>query len=754
VRALLAVALAVALSYLFWRPLWHGGGLVGGDLYSYFLPQKAFYADELHSGRIPLWNPLVGHGYPLVAESQTGVFYPLNLLLYSWLDVNTAYNVQQLAHYVLAFLATWLYARRLGLHAAAAALTALVFVYGWFAPRICLEWAILGGVYLPLLAWCAESFLITRRRHYLALLAIALAMHLLAGHFNLAFIEVLAVATYCGLRVWLANGSAPLSCARREFSTSSSIAGEGPGVRDTAGQPTATFSPALSPDSLPAVSSAVRGGEGDGAQWTSGSEPGMNRAYCLISIVISLLLGFGLAAIQLAPTWELKERSQRAEVGGRHDPGYGHIPPWYLVQVVTPWMWYAPDVDADLALQTPRRLTYPAATNKVEAHLYFGLLPLFMALGGLVLRWRTRMGIPQPFVIWLTLGLVAMVYATGWLLPVTRHLPGFSFFMGPGRYGIITTLAVALLAGLTLDDWLRSVRSKSVRALIIVAVLGVTLYDLWTVRIGWNHTAEGAPNWYADLVSDPPIDHRHESEVRRVLAGYDGVPRMFAPFQNLPTLTGFAMTPVYLGLGPAAYFDPSLTFPKPAHKHPTAEETAAQVVWLQRAGVTHILAESPLDLTRWPATLVWEGFDPLLHRAWARHEPLYLYELHGSRGRVSLQNENVGTIRVKEYKPSRVVVDVETSNPAAVVLTDLDWPGWTLTINGAAAAGERVDGMYRGAHVKTGQSQLVWTYAPASLKVGAAISAATLVLMGLFAVWSLRRSAVSGEATRPSGTAR
>ena len=38
-------------------------------------------------------------------------------------------------------------------------------------------------------------------------------------------------------------------------------------------------------------------------------------------------------------------------------------------------------------------------------------------------------------------------FAGGWLLPIGRHLPGFSFFRGPGRYGIVATLTIALLAG-------------------------------------------------------------------------------------------------------------------------------------------------------------------------------------------------------------------------------------------------------------------------------------------------------------------
>src|SRR5579859_2089323 len=102
---------AIALAAFFWWPLVSGGGFVGGDVYSYYLPQKVVYADCLRHAELPLWNARAGHGYPIVGESQTGAFYPFNALLYRLLSVNSAYNWNHLLHYVLAFVFTWLYAR-------------------------------------------------------------------------------------------------------------------------------------------------------------------------------------------------------------------------------------------------------------------------------------------------------------------------------------------------------------------------------------------------------------------------------------------------------------------------------------------------------------------------------------------------------------------------------------------------------------------------------------------------------------------
>ena len=122
---LAAAAIALGLSLIFWWPLYTGGGLLGGDIYTYFFPQKAYLAEHLVEGELPLWNNRVGHGYPVAGESQTGLFYPFHLL-YAVLGLNVAYNTVQLVHYVLAFLFTWRYARQLGLGDVAGLLVGLV----------------------------------------------------------------------------------------------------------------------------------------------------------------------------------------------------------------------------------------------------------------------------------------------------------------------------------------------------------------------------------------------------------------------------------------------------------------------------------------------------------------------------------------------------------------------------------------------------------------------------------------------------
>src|ERR1035437_2535636 len=50
------------------------------DLASHFIYWRAFTADQLRHGHLPLWNPYVFCGMPFLGWAQSGVLYPLNLL--------------------------------------------------------------------------------------------------------------------------------------------------------------------------------------------------------------------------------------------------------------------------------------------------------------------------------------------------------------------------------------------------------------------------------------------------------------------------------------------------------------------------------------------------------------------------------------------------------------------------------------------------------------------------------------------------
>lgn len=674
--AAVAALTAVVLTVVFWLPLYRGGGFVGGDIYSYYLPQKDVFVESARAGELPLWHHRTGYGYPLIAESQTGVFYPFTWLCYLPLELNAAYNANHILHYVLAFWFTWLYARRLGLSTLPGLLAALVYVYGWFPARCSLEWAIIGGTWLPAALWTVESWLTSRQPRWLFATAILLTLQLTAGHFSIAFITLLTVSVYGLLRIWFRNPQ---------------------------------------------------------------SADGPSRTRASLWLVAPVAGAFCLAAVQIAPTWELKANSQRADVTEEHNPEYGHLPPMYLTQLVASWWyWYAPDVDTDRAIQGMTFLASNARTNKVEAHLYFGLIPLLLIVVSLFRGHWFRGHIEA---VWAIIGCLFLVYTPGWLVPLTQHLPGFSFFEGPARYGVTTTLAAAILAASGLERLTASRRTAGPIVCLIVLVLTAAEFRVVARQVA-----------VATMVDTPPISLRDQSVVRTALASRSDV-RLFAPGPNLPNLCGVAAMPVYLGLSPAVYFNPNLMLP-PADQFPSA----AQLDWMATAGITHVLNLERVESDR--LKLISDAPDPFLNAAWGRPRrlPVYLYELSGGRPRAFA---DTGAVRIAKLSSAEVVLDAELTSPGAVVLTDLMFPGWTMSAD-AVGTGiaplrqsepSRPAEMFRSVRLPAGQHRITWRYQPRGLYFGAAVSGVSWCLFIGLCVFARRRSR-RDPATDPRQTAR
>ena len=73
----------LALSLMALLVLCFGGEMVWGDkvpffrdLGTYFYPMRFSVAESFKAGELPLWDRHVAMGYPLLADFQSGVFYP------------------------------------------------------------------------------------------------------------------------------------------------------------------------------------------------------------------------------------------------------------------------------------------------------------------------------------------------------------------------------------------------------------------------------------------------------------------------------------------------------------------------------------------------------------------------------------------------------------------------------------------------------------------------------------------------------
>ncbi len=95
-------------------------------------------------------------------------------------------------------------------------------------------------------------------------------------------------------------------------------------------------------------------------------------------------------------------------------------------------------------------------------------------------------------------------------------------------------------------------------------------------------------------------------------------------------------------------------------------------------------------------------------------------------------------VKVTYPSPQRVELEVDLKAPGIVVLADIYYPGWELTIDGVPAPIERVNRAMRGAVVPKGPHRLVYTYAPRSFRIGWLLSVVGLMAMFGFAATCYR----------------
>jgi hypothetical protein len=156
----------------------------------YFLALRkfAFYGDS----SFPLWNPYLMCGVPLIAEIQTGLFYPLNIVFRIFpLDIAT--NISLFIHLYLLALCTYCFGRQINISRAGAMITASVFC---FCGPVFLR--LFAGHHTDLytIAWIPAVFLIVNRignmpgRRNFIYLGLILCLQILAGHTQYLFYTI------------------------------------------------------------------------------------------------------------------------------------------------------------------------------------------------------------------------------------------------------------------------------------------------------------------------------------------------------------------------------------------------------------------------------------------------------------------------------------------------------------------------------------------------------------------------------------
>lgn len=159
----------------------------GPDVVRHIFPWKTFSIDSLKNGQIPFWDPHNFSGNPLMANFQSAVFYPLNLIFFV-LPLLPAWTIFIMSAPLLGALFMFLFLREIRLGKLASFFGGIVFAFSSYM----VVWMEYGNIdntviWFPLGLFLTEKIVKNRKIKYNLLLVFVLLISLLAGYIQAFF---------------------------------------------------------------------------------------------------------------------------------------------------------------------------------------------------------------------------------------------------------------------------------------------------------------------------------------------------------------------------------------------------------------------------------------------------------------------------------------------------------------------------------------------------------------------------------------
>ena len=721
VSAVSFLVLLILLAY--WKLATMRGILITDDIFTSdianaHLPYFDFIGTSLKAGEFPLWIRSIYGGFPIFAAG-VGAMYPFNLLLFGLLPSYAALNIVLIVTLSIAATGTFLFARQIGSDMRGALLAAVSFAFSGFMVSHLKHVTMLEAV-----CWFPVGMLIIERSFTQAVAAMrgkfilwlgpVLAMQILSGFTQVALYSGIAYLCYFMFRLLSRE---PVSMGK---------AMKGKRKRDVAE---------------------------------------IMRRPVLLWFAVALLIGAGLSAIQVVPTYELVSVSQRAG-GVTYDYASNYAyDPHNVINFLFPY------ANGDIG-----NGTYRGNSIFWEDYGYAGIITLLLALYCSVREWKNSrvrfFAIATITAYVLVLGPNTPLYEL-----VFYAVPGMKFFRFPTRFLFLVDFGLAALAAYGLTT-LSGRFSGSQRATVGYLLLAITIVDLFFFQLRQNaivdydtwsappkitsslsndhdlfrvyspgaseaHKAafSAARGWESDL--SPYIRQREFLQVNgNVLYGISS-PEGYIPLtpdyvvdvwgdMNRPGLIMktasvkggvFLPTPLFVRImdlfnvkyviSPWPITSDALR-PLPSSGGVLLYQNPAV---LPRAFIvgSYRLAASPADAQ---GILLSEGFDP------AREA--ILYERPDFSPVTVRENAEV---KFETYESRKVVLNVKSEAPGLLVLSDTYYPGWKATIDGRESKILKTNLCQRGLIVPGGSHTVTFTFEPASLRTGGAITLGTFMLL-------------------------
>lgn len=165
---------------------------ITADVPSFIFPMQNFAVNILKSGKIPLWNPLILMGTPLLANFQSAPFSPTNFLYFIF-DNLTAWGLQIFLQHLIAALSVYFLMRHWKVTKMGSILSASIFAFSGFN-LIWSEWNghALSAAFIPLIILAEDKWIVEGSKISLIFFPILIFLELLSGYPQVVLYTVVA----------------------------------------------------------------------------------------------------------------------------------------------------------------------------------------------------------------------------------------------------------------------------------------------------------------------------------------------------------------------------------------------------------------------------------------------------------------------------------------------------------------------------------------------------------------------------------
>lgn len=726
--------LFVVAAIVFFHSQIFGDTFFWEDFVEYVYPTQTFAANHLSRGVLPFWNPYTFNGMPFLADAQVGFFYPGNMLLALFTHDNhlpvLALECMIILHFVIGQAGMYKLARYWGISTTGGLIAGIA--YGFSSMFVCHAF---HPMMLYHLAWLPFILLhfdkgLTKASLKNALISgLIFGLVMLAGHpqstLYIAFLLLLHAIWHVVYKLISRTAN-----ARDIFS-------------------------AVLPAALP------------------------------------IAIAAGLFMVQYLPSRELAALSERSEFTYERATE-GSLQMQQLMTAVVPHL-YGQSTVADLSV--PFHLEMSEYFYYWETAFYFGIATLVLGLIGAVVMARSRVG---GFLLFIAVvGLLFALGSNGFLYDLFYYLPLFGSFRLPSRMLFYVVLAFALFAGFGFDALAQRAQDVSLRlilialaipllisfgvvtgiipgivgtpedlfsavtsfgipalvftvctALVVFAVrynllkalpagllfATVIFIDLYMSGVAFNQSPRDPEEVYhidpaiKQMMTATTLDSLARTKMRD--GSYMAVARNQGLMDNVMLYEGYNPLSLARRVPPTASPETSLDLLNVRFDIALDEATGAagfveRPTWYPRARMLYramvTTPEKAADVMK--KELVDFSNAVLLEKVLPMPLP--------DKGPTEVQH----SVHCKSYTDNAFSYEVSTAENGILVLSEIWYPDWQVTIDGKPAELLRTNYSLRGVAVPAGRHVVAMEYHSAAFATGSMISLATLLLASGGAAW-------------------